>query len=264
MDLVISLPLLLLAIVVHEVWGHKLFAETLTSLKPTFIAIGIPILKKKPQRTIKIWFVEITIPEINIDTVWKKIERPNRTPVVLSWLMVGGGVGFDDKEYYSMGKVFEKLVMITAGPMVNIALALILVTVFFDLETAVVVLKSYWLVSVDLLLALFTTSTVIEAINSHRFYEVTLSLAERSVWWQFVAYAALWNISLAVTNLLPIPGLDGGQIVSTILINLFGERIVPIVKQINTVSAYVLIVISTIAMIWWVVSSLIGYLNTLG
>lgn len=182
----------------------------------------------------------------------------------MSWLLIGGGVGFDDKQYYSTGRFFEKILMLVAGPLANIAFALWLLLFFSDWNTTVVVFKSYIMMSSDLIGAILSSDTIAEVIKSNHFYEATLLLANQTVWWQIVAYCALWNISLAVTNLLPIPGLDGGQIVSTVLINLFGEKIVPTVKQVNTVFAYILILLSTIAMVWWILSSITGLVLTLG
>lgn len=263
MDLIYSLPILLLAIVIHEACGHKFFAEAFTSLKPTLVAIGIPIVKTTEERVFKTFLGNIKIPKIKLNTVWKRIERQNKVPIVLSWLLIGGGVGFDDKQYYSVGKLFEKLLMIFAGPLVNIIAAFTLVAIFSDLETALSVTRSYALVSFDLLKALVTSSTVMDAFSSHGFYKSTLLIAEQTKYWQVIAYFALWNISLAVTNLLPIPGLDGGQIVSTLLINVFGERVVPGIKKINTVSGYLLIAVSTLAVAWWIVSSLVSLVKTL-
>lgn len=264
MDFLISLPLMLVAIVIHEAWGHKLFSKALTSLAPTMIAIGVPIKLVTNARDFDTIFGVLTLPAIYIDTTWKVFARKNDIPIVVSWLLIGGGVGFDDKQYYSVGRFFEKILMLVAGPLVNISFALWLLLFFSDWHTTIVVFKSYIMMSSDLVWAIFSSTTIAEAIKSQHFYEATFLLARQTVWWQVVAYSALWNISLAITNLLPIPGLDGGQIVSTILINLFGEKIVPTVKQVNTVFAYALILLSSIAMVWWVVSSLVGLISTLG
>lgn len=264
MDFLISLPLMLVAVIIHEVWGHKLFSKALTSLAPTMIAIGVPIKLVTKVRKINTSFGKLTLPAVDIDTTWRVFERKNQIPIVFSWLLIGGGVGFDDKQYYSVGRFFEKILMLVAGPLANMAFALWLLLFFSDWHTTIVVFKSYLIMSIDLVGATLTSTTIAEVIKSQHFYEATLLLANQTVWWQVIAYSALWNISLAITNLLPIPGLDGGQIVSTVLINLFGEKIIPAVKQVNKVFAYILILLSTIAMVWWVISSLVGLISTLG
>lgn len=263
MDILQSLPVLLIAILLHEACGHKFFAETFTSLKPTMIAIGVPIVKATEAKTYNTKLGTIKLPSFKVNTIWKKIERKGKIPIILSWLLIGGGVGFEDKEYYSVGKLGEKVLMILAGPLVNFLAAFLVILAFSDLVTAWEILKSNSLVTAELLVALVSTTTVPEALSRHGFYESTLLLANQTLYWQMLAYFALWNISLAVTNLLPVPGLDGGQIVSTFLINIFGERIIPSVKKVNTVFAYVLILVSTVAVVWWIIASFVNLIKTL-
>ncbi len=230
--------ILLLAITLHEGWGHKLFAINVSGLTPSFIAIGIPITKE--------W------KGIKINTVFYTWNRPKKIPVVFSWLLIGGGVGFEDKEFYSVGKYWQKVIMIIAGPLVNFAISFGLLSLFAGPDLSIQIVKSYSLVTLEILRSIFTSQTIQQAAESNQFFELTQKLSFVTIHWQFLAYFALWNISLFVTNLIPLPGLDGGQVLGATIINLVGTKAIKPVKQITIVFSYLLIFVSTAATLWWI------------
>lgn len=237
MELLSSILIVLIAITLHEAWGHKLFAVNISGLKPTLIAIGIPITKE--------W------KGFKINTVFYTWKRAGKIPVVFSWLLVGGGVGFDDKEYYSVGKYWQKVVMILAGPMVNFAISFGLLSLFVGPSLSLEIVKSYALVTLEILKSIFSSQSMQQAVESNQFFELTQRMSQLTLYWQFLAYFVIWNISLCITNLMPIPGLDGGQIVGTTIINLVGEKAIKPVKLMTAIFSYFLVFVSTIAMVWW-------------
>lgn len=236
MSLLLSIPFILIALVTHEAWGHKLIAEKVLGLKPQFIAIGMPLKIGK------------------LNTVFYTWNRPGKVPVVFSWLLIGGGVGFEDAAYYSVGNYWKKILMILAGPAVNMLLSFVLVAIFSNPSLAANLIWSYGAVTLEIIKSIFTSITVEQALNTHQFFDLTLQLAQLTQFWQPIAYFALWNVSIGVMNLLPIPGLDGGQILGISIINIFGEKTINPVKTVNQVFYYLLLAISTAACIWWIVT----------
>lgn len=64
-------------------------------------------------------------------------------------------------------------------------------------------------------------------------------------------YLLVWvvlNFALFATNILPIPAIDGGHILSSAVITVFGKKVKPLIKIVNVISWYVLIVLMTIVM----------------
>jgi regulator of sigma E protease len=241
-----TIVFVLIAIVIHETWGHKLVTELVRGPKPTFVAIGIPITSKDGKWT----------------TVFYTWNHPGKIPVVFSWLMIGGGVGFDDKEYYSVGKLWQKILMLVAGPGVNILISFLVLAAFSNIQLSSEMIYSYSMVTLEIFKSLFTNVTMSDALNTHGFFDLTWQFGMlNKLYWQPIAYFAFLNVSIGVLNLMPLPGLDGGQIVSTLLINIFGEKIIDPIKKINTVSSYILIVISALFWLWWVAIILYGSIS---
>lgn len=236
MSLLQSIPFVFIALLIHEAWGHKLIAEKVLGLKPLFIAIGMPLKIGK------------------FTTVFYTWNRPGKVPVVFSWLLIGGGVAFDDKAYYSVGNYWKKILMVLAGPAVNILASILLVSVFTNPVMGISLVLSYAGLTTELIRAIFTTMTIEQAFASYYFFELTVKLAQMTAYWLPLAYFTLWNVSLAIVNLFSVPGLDGGQIIGLSYINLVGVGAIEPVKVTNEFFYYVLIGLSTLSLLWWILT----------
>lgn len=234
MDVIWSIPIVLIAIIAHEVLGHSLFAKKVLGVNPTMIFIGMPI---------KIgWFNTVFY-------VWK---RKGKTPIAFSWLLLGGGVGFADDAYYGAGRYWRKVLMLLSGPAVNLFLSILVIAVFTSPMLGLQVVASYSLAFFEVIKSFFTSMTVEEAMVSHQLLEITLELSRTTGYWMPLSLFALWNVSIGIVNLLPVPGLDGGQEVAITLINIFGERVVRPIKIINVFFYYVMVTASLMSVIWWI------------
>lgn len=215
-------------IIIHE-GGHFLVAK-LCKIKVNEFAIGFgpEILKKQGKET----------------------------KYALRLIPLGGFVSMEGEETYSDKKgsfskasIPKRIAIVAAGALVNIILGLlvyfIIIASYTDIQNAIEALKLFGVSMVDSLKML---------INGSAFKEEQLTgivgISEIVVQTKgiinYIYLLAVISVSLGVTNLLPIPPLDGGKIV---LLIIEGIRKKPLKENLEIqiqMAGFVLMIVLTI------------------
>lgn len=207
--------------IIHEL-AHALIGIKFLGLTPEFIAIGIPISKKIGQRTFSTHLF-----------TWK---REGRVPLVISWLLIGGGVGFNNSDYYRPGKYRQKIQMLLSGPVSNILAGFGVALLFFGLINGLAIGWGIFSTAGSIMTAIITHGSL-ELAVSHSYFFPAIWLASKLLgsWWQPVCLWIFWNFMVGLFNLLPIPGLDGGHILMQGVQEMGGGRTIKTIQKIDSV-----------------------------
>lgn len=171
-------------------------------------------------------------------TIWKK--QGEQTKYALRLIPLGGFVSMEGEEQessedgsFSKASISKRIAIVAAGAIVNIIFGLI---VFFVLMTiyhagmelmpeennigshisfATVQTKGFVFSIVDNLKQLFTGKVGPDQMMGP--VGISSVVAKTEGWFDFVYILSLISLSLGVTNLLPIPALDGGKILILII-----------------------------------------------
>ena len=171
-------------------------------------------------------------------TIWKK--QGKQTKYALRIIPLGGFVSMEGEEQessedgsFSKASIPKRIAIVAAGAIVNIIFGLI---VFFILMTiyhagmelmpeennigshmsfAAVQTKEFVFSIVDNLKQLFTGRVGPDQMMGP--VGISSVVAQTEGWFDFVYILSLISLSLGVTNLLPIPALDGGKILILII-----------------------------------------------
>lgn len=207
--------------IVHE-WAHAIIGIKFLGLTPEFVAIGIPF-----SRTIRgrVWSTHLY--------TWK---RDGKVPIVISALLIGGGVAYKNEDYYKQGKYRQKVEMLLSGPVSNILIGFLTSIVVFGFINGLAIAWAFFSGAGGLLTGILTNGSLEAAINGSLIFQAS-SLASRLIgpWWLPVCMWLFWNFMVALFNLLPIPGLDGGHVITQGIQEIWGEKTVPTIKLIDSV-----------------------------
>lgn len=185
MHATIAVAMLFLVVVLHET-AHAVAARRL-GFCINHIFIGLPIF---PKMTIKRGSVPITI-----------------SP----WLL-GGGVGIDDENFYQAG-FLKKLVVASSGPLTNLSLGFVTALVVFG-KTGVAISLEFVDATLKSVAMCFTGAVSMnEIVGPVGLAEVCTKIIKIEVLMGALFTWLLLNFAVGILNLLPIPALDGGQIV---------------------------------------------------
>ncbi len=158
----------------------------------------------------------------------------------VSWLLLGGFIDFHDFE----GASFRtRVTTYLAGPLYNLVVGLIPMIFFFGFGT------SFWILGL-------TSQATLEALGQLATGAMPLSslmgpvgainfLAKISQEYN-LGYLLVWvvlNLSIMTYNFIPIPALDGGQILMAVVLKLFGEKARKPVQFLERISFYFILVI---------------------
>lgn len=168
-------------------------------------------------------------------TLWKK--KVGSVEYGISWLIFGGAVDFDDLENAPWWKMS---LIALAGPFSNVLMAFLAVSLVVGPLTAwsvTVLLSQTVLTGLGLV---FSGNVPIGQLSGPvGFVSAMTGLA--------IGYTNGWlmvwsliNVALFITNLMPIPALDGGQVLMAIVGAVFGEKAKKPIKAITYVCLYLL------------------------
>lgn len=227
-----SVVLFMLVVIVflHELM-HALVAHAL-GYEVHHIYIGFPL--------------EFTLWGRKFSTNVLTLRWRNLPPLTFSLLLIGGGADIDSEKMWSPHVVaWKKVVIALYGPATNILLALLpLVLVFQDQATwifrefSLATVQSLWLLVAGEVPAAQVGGPV-EAIQ-------VLGQAVETDQAQGMMFSwVLLNISLAYTNLLPIPAIDGGHIITSLMIRYGGSRGILWAKRLSRFFMILLIIATT-------------------
>lgn len=129
--------------------------------------------------------------------------------------MLGENEEVDDERAFQNASVGKRLLIVFAGPVINIVFGLFLFWILASLYNhnayyGWIVMKRYVVAMAQGIGSLFTGG----AKEAELIGPVGISslIAKTDGWFDFFYYMSVISVSLGVTNLLPIPGLDGGKI----------------------------------------------------
>lgn len=229
---------LILLVIIHEA-AHAFVGIRLLGLTPTVIAIGVPIKFKAMGKTFSTYIYEY--------------KRPGWPPIVVSWLLLGGGVGFEDEAYYAREKYWQKILMIWSGPASNFLFALLVPVLLLGVAPGWNLFAGYTYSFIRLVDLIPHGGEVLMSLDTNGFVQATMGAVEANpLVWMPVCLWVLWNVCVGAINLLPIPDLDGGQILITTLVQVFGTKITPVMKSVNEVCLYIILGVSILSVLGWV------------
>lgn len=234
-----TITVCILLTIVHEL-AHAIIGIKFMGLTPEFIAIGIPITKKIGR-----WSFSTHL------FTWR---REGRVPLVISWLLIGGGVGFKNEEFYRSGKYRQKVQMLLSGPVSNILAGFGVALLFFGLINGLAIGWGIFSTAGSLISAMITHSSL-EVAMSQSFFLPAMWLASFLLksWWQPVCLWIFWNFMVGLFNLLPIPGLDGGHILMQGIREVGGEKTVKTIQKIDGIFLILWIAFTFLVVFKWVI-----------
>jgi membrane-associated protease RseP (regulator of RpoE activity) len=207
---VIAIAILLIIVVIHEA-GHTIAAK-MVGYKIEGICVGLPAWPKKTF-TLK------------------------GKPITLSPWLIGGGVGIDDETYYS-SPFWKKAIFVLAGPLANIVGGLVTAIIAFGPKMGTQVAIEFFTACSKAILMLITGKLGIGSLSGpvgvvnicSGIITVNALLGTLFVW-------LLLNFAFTTMNLLPIPALDGGQLVVGVICSIFGNTptVIKIAKKVTLV-----------------------------
>lgn len=142
--------------------------------------------------------------------------------------MLGEEEESDDERAFNNVSVWKRLLIVLAGPFINIAFGLLLFWILASIYNnniyqGLVVTKRYVVMLFQSLIGLFTGGAkdtgVVGPVGISSMIVKTGSLFD------FAYLLSVISVSLGVTNLFPIPGLDGGKIFFLIIEIIRGKKI---------------------------------------
>jgi len=217
---VIGVILMLVVIVLAHESAHALMAKAL-GYRLTKVYIGIPLSIGKFNTTIKKW-------------------EKNGVEYGISWLLLGGGVDFQPEATWK-----HQILIAVVGPLSNFLLAFVALTIIGGPVAA-------W--NVCLMIAsliwqgiggVFTPEGVAALIGPVGFVSGTAAIVHGSAFNWLVMWAII-NISLFITNIVPIPALDGGHVLLSVITGIFGDRF----KKPATIMSYAVLYSLCVLMIF--------------
>lgn len=129
--------------------------------------------------------------------------------------MLGEEEESDDDRAYNKASVWKRLAIVLAGPFINIVFGITLFWILASIYNknayyGLIVTKRYLVLLFQSVVGLFTGGVK----NAEMIGPVGISsiIVKTSGLFDFFYLLSVISISLGVTNLLPIPGLDGGKI----------------------------------------------------
>lgn len=154
-------------------------------------------------------------------------KRSKETEYVVRLIPLGGYVRMlgeeeatDDENSFNNASVWKRLAIVLAGPIINIVFGLLLFWILASIYNkniyhGLIVTKNYIVLLFESIIGLFTGG----AQEAGLVGPVGLStvIVNTSGLFDFFYLMSVISISLGVTNLLPIPGLDGGKILLLII-----------------------------------------------
>jgi membrane-associated protease RseP (regulator of RpoE activity) len=234
METLITIAILLLIVIIHEI-GHTT-AAIAVGYKVEKVVIGAPL---PPTKTF----------------TWK-----GKQIVVSPWL-IGGGVDVDDEHYY--GSAFWKKALVAiAGPATNIIAGLITAVVALGPRLGsqiageflnACIRANFMLLEGKIGLSSLSSPVGVVKISGNIMTRADILTGALFIW-------LLLNFAIATINLLPIPALDGGQLVTGAICALFGNspKIVKITQK--ATSAFFSVIFATmVCLVLRDILNLLGY-----
>lgn len=220
--------LFLVAVIGHEI-GHAIPA-VLQGYKVKKLYLGIP------------W--EKTIRGVKFSTVIFK-KQVGTIEFGISALLLGGAVDFydlDDAPFWNFVPV------VAAGPLFNLIVGFLPLLFYFDFNTSIQISKMIMDVVLGTLytfvsggLPLDQIAGPVQAMNSMATFASGYTNGTLLVW-------IVLNLAFFITNILPIPGVDGGHLLFAVIRAMFGKKVKVVLDKITGIVFDILMVFMIIVM----------------
>lgn len=218
MSAFIVVLMLTIIILCHEA-AHTAVA-TVLGYKMNKLYLGIPL-------TFKIGTKEYST------AIWKK--KKGGVEYGVSWLILGGAVDFDGLESAPWWKMS---LIALAGPVSNFLLAFLAICFVAGPFFAWSVTVQFSQVVITGLGLVLSGSFPVSQLSGPVGFVNAMGLVASGYTHGWLMVWCLINTALFVTNIIPIPALDGGQIMTSILGAVFGEKAKKPIKAITYVCLY--------------------------
>ncbi len=164
-------------------------------------------------------------------TIFSK--QKGETKYALRLIPLGGYVNLEGEEQrsslkgsFSDASTLKRILIVSAGAIVNILFGLIvyfiLVTSTSDIHNGLLAVKDFLLVIVTTLKNLFTGGISVDQMVG--IVGISDIVADTSGFREYISITASISLSLGITNLLPLPPLDGGKIVIYLIEAIRGKK----------------------------------------
>jgi len=194
MPFVIAVLLVFTVMLIHES-GHAL----------TALALGVPIK------------------EFAIGVPWPKALTVKIGKVRISPFLILAAVAIDDKDY-NRASLLQKSLIALAGPLSNFIAGIVAALIFFGKTKGIFISGVITDANIFAIGALFTTKTGLSNLVSPvGVVEMAAKLIAADFKEGFLIMWLVLSFGIPVVNLLPIPALDGGQILTAIICHAKGN-----------------------------------------
>lgn len=142
--------------------------------------------------------------------------------------MLGEEEAVDDDRAFSNVSVWKRLLIVLGGPFINITFGLLLFWILASIYNkniyyGLMVTKRYIVLSFQSIVGLFTggvkNAGVVGPVG------ISSMIVETSSIFDFFYLMSVISFSLGITNLFPIPGLDGGKILLLLIEVIRGKKV---------------------------------------
>jgi len=142
--------------------------------------------------------------------------------------MLGEEEAVEDERAFNKASVWKRLAIVFAGPIINIFFGLVLFWILASVYNknayyGLIVTKNYIVLLFQAIAGLFTGGLKDAGMVGP--VGISTMIVQTSGLFDFLYLMAVISISLGVTNLLPIPGLDGGKILLLIIEIIRGKKV---------------------------------------
>ena len=194
MPFIIAVLMIFMILLIHE-GGHAL----------TALALGIPIK------------------EFAIGVPWPKALTIKIGKIRISPFLILASVTIDDEDY-NRASLLQKSLIALAGPLSNFMVGIIVALIFFGRTKGIFISGVITDINIFAVGTLFTTKTGLSNLASPiAVVEIAAKLIAADFKEGFLLMWLVLSFGIPVVNLLPIPALDGGQILTAVICHAQGN-----------------------------------------
>ncbi len=188
----------------------------------TLVLLGVLVIIHEGGHFTVAKLCKIKVNEFSVGfgkTIWSK--QGKDTKYSLRLIPLGGYVSMEGEDEYSEEEgsfskagILKKIAVVCAGPIVNIVFGLlvyfILILVKYGLDVALSSTVNFMGVFIQSIKIIFTGGATINDLSGP--VGIASIVSQTSTIIDFIYLLSVISLSLGVTNLLPIPPLDGGKL----------------------------------------------------
>ncbi len=188
----------------------------------TLVLLGILVIIHEGGHFVVAKLCNIKVNEFSVGfgkTIWSK--QGKETKYSLRLIPLGGFVSMEgedenseDERAFNKAGILKKIAVVTAGPIVNIVFGIlvyfILILVNYGVQVALSSTVNFMGALVQSVKILFTGGATIDDLSGP--VGIASIVSQTSTIIDFVYLLSVISLSLGITNLLPIPPLDGGKL----------------------------------------------------